>query len=104
MSEFEEIDPLETKEMREHRELLSHVQTVMSTVSGRFFAKYLMKSFDVGEVPHRMCRGEELIDRTSFLRAGNSIYKLLMEANADLTGQLLATIEKEKIYAAKTNT
>lgn len=97
----QEIDLLETKEQREYNELLNHIQTLMSTVSGRVFAKYLLKSFDVGEVPHRMCRGEELIDRTSFLRAGNSIYKLLMAAHPELTGSLLATIEKEKIYVNK---
>jgi hypothetical protein len=102
MSERDEDVSEISKEVQEHRDLLNHIQTLMSTRSGVAFAKYLLKSFDVGEQPHRMCRGEELIDRVSFLRAGNSIYKLLMEANPELTGQILASIEKEKIYVFKT--
>ena len=91
-----------SKEDQEHEELLGHIRTVLSTRSGVAFAKYLLKSFDFGEQPHIMCRGEDLLDRVSFLRAGNSIYKILMQANADLTGQIVSTIEKEKIYASKT--
>ena len=103
MSEDNDREILElTKEEREYEELLNHIQTLLSTLSGRAFVKYLFKSFEVGEVPHIMCRGEDLLDRTSFLRAGNSIYKLIMAASPDIGGQILTIIEKEKNHVIKT--
>lgn len=103
MSDENEKEITISKEQREYQYLLNHIQTLLSTVSGKVFCTYLLKSFDVGEQPHIMMRGEDLLDRVSFLRAGNSIYKLLMAASPDMTGSILATIEKDKLYEIQTS-
>lgn len=80
----------------EHQEILKDLRTVLAMPQGKSFIKYLFKSFNVGEVPSLGMEGNFLHDHLGFLRAGNSIFKIVSEANAEVAGMLLAQIEKEK--------
>ncbi len=91
-----ELELQKNKDAIEHRDAKLNIAAVIVTKPGREFFKYLLKSLDVGEVPELGMEGAFLHDRLGFLRAGNSIFKLMAEANAKITGELLAEIEKEK--------
>ena len=96
----------EIKEAIEHREVLLDVKAVLATNHGRNFIKYLFKHLGVGELPELGLTGDLLMDKLGFLRAGNSIFKLVSEADFEITGALLAKNEKEKyneIYAEYQN-
>lgn len=84
------------KEALEHRDILDSIAVVMSMSHGRKFIKYLFKSFSVGEFPPVGLKGEDLLEFMAFLRAGNEIYKIVLEACPDLTGNLITTMEKER--------
>lgn len=84
------------KERLAHRDVLLDIQAILSTKSGKNFIKYLFSSFQVGELPVVGISGDYLMDRLGFLRAGNSIFKIVAEANPEIAGQLLGQIEKEK--------
>lgn len=86
----------ELREQLEHREVLQSIQSILITKPGRDFIKYLFKSFEVGELPAVGIEGSFLMDRLGFLRAGNSVFKIVAEANAEQAGQIIAQIEKEK--------
>ena len=86
----------ELKERLEHREVLLDIQAVLATKSGKGFIKYLFKNFDVMEAPPMYLSGEMLMDKLGFLRAGNSIYKIVAEANPEIAGAIIGQIEKEK--------
>ena len=92
----------EIKAAIEHRDVIDDIRAILATSSGQRFFKYLFKSFDVGHVPEMGLREDILMDRIGFLRAGHSIFKLAAEANADITGALLAQKERE-LYAALYN-
>lgn len=86
----------EMKERVEHRNMLLDIQAVLATKQGRSFIKYLLRSFEVGELPQIGLSGDFLMDRLGFLRAGNSIFKIVAEADPAMAGTLLGQIEKEK--------
>ena len=86
----------ERREAIEHRDALLDIRAVLVTTSGRNFFKYLFKHLEVGEVPELGLEGNILHDKLGFLRAGNAIYKLTAEANAEIAGSLLAENEREK--------
>lgn len=84
------------KDALKHREVIIALQGILGSKDGRLFIKYLLESFDVGILPEFGLIGEQLMDRLGFLRAGNSVFKIAAEANPDITGQLIAQIEKER--------
>lgn len=86
----------ELKEALEHRDVILAVRAILATASGMNYFKYLFKYFDVAQMPQRGLEGNELHDTLGFMRAGNSIFKLVAEANADSASSLLAMIEKER--------
>ncbi len=86
----------EIKERLRHRDALLDIQAILATKSGRNFVKYLFESFDVGELPIIGLTGEFLADHLGFLRAGNSIFKIIAQANAEVAGSILAQVQKEK--------
>lgn len=86
----------QNKEALKHREAILAIQDILGTKSGKAFVKYLLESFDVGELPVVGLSGDFLMDRLGFLRAGNSVFKIIAEANPDIAGQLIAQIEKER--------
>ena len=93
-----EIDRLnqEAKERLEHHAVLLAIQAIVATKPGKDFIKYLFKNFDVGEAAPMGLSGEFLHDRLGFLRAGNSIFKIVAQASPEFAGATLAQIEKEK--------
>jgi hypothetical protein len=97
-----ELSPEEIKEAVEHREVLNDICAVLATKSGRNFIKYLFKHLGASELPELGLTGDILMDKLGFLRAGNSIFKLVAEANHEAAGLILAENERwknEQIYA-----
>jgi len=95
----EMIDFEESKERRdilEHQDVLLAIIQILKSKEGQDIFKYLFKSFDVGELPEQGLEGLQLHDRLGFLRAGNSIFKLISEADPKIAGSLLSTIERER--------
>ncbi len=86
----------EIKEAIEHRDVLLDVRAVLATNSGKKFFKYLFKHLEVTELPQFGLEGTMLSEKLGFLRAGNSIFKLIAEADANFAGAVLAEIEKER--------
>lgn len=86
----------EIKEALEHREVLNNLKELLNTSMGRSFVKYLYKALDVGEMPELGLKGDFLMERLGFLRCGNSIFKLVSEADPKISAELLAELEKER--------
>ncbi len=86
----------EVKEAIEHRDVLLNIRAILAIPAGKDFFKYLFKSFDVTELPEFGLEGMILAERIGFLRAGNSIFKLVAEADASIAGNLLAQNEKDR--------
>lgn len=95
-NEQTEIANEELRERLKHRDVLLDIQAVLATKSGKNFIKYLFESFEVGEMPAIGITGDFLMDRLGFLRAGNSIFKIIAEASPEMAGSILAQVEKEK--------
>lgn len=94
----------EKEEALEHAEIKKSIGAVLSSPHGKRFIKYLFKSFSVGEFPPVGMTDKDLLEYMSYLRAGNSIYKIVLESDPDLTGFLITEIEKERQNAqAKQN-
>jgi len=86
----------EISEAKEHRDMILDLRGVLNTQSGRNVFKYLFKHLEVAELPELGWTGELLSDKLGSLRAGQSIFKLVCEADAEMAGSLLAKVEKEK--------
>lgn len=84
------------KLLHEENEAVLAMQELLQTKEGQLVFKYLLKSFDIVEATPIGATGELLFDRLGFLRAGNSIFKLMSKANPNIAGTLLAEIEKER--------
>lgn len=95
MEKTPEITQEEYAERIEHRDALLDVRAIVSTSAGIRFFKYLFKSLEVNELPELGLEGNLLHEKMGFLRAGNSIWKLVAEANAQVAANLLAENEKE---------
>lgn len=80
----------------EHRDVLMDIRAILATTSGRNFFKYLFKNFEVTNLPELGLEGIFLHDKMGFLRAGNSIFKLVCEANAEMAASILAQNEKDR--------
>lgn len=93
----------ELKEAVEHQEVLDSIKGILKTGDGRKFLKYLFKSFDLLVLPELGLEGNFLMERLGHLRAGNSIFKIAAEADAETTAAILAQLEKDRqdeIYQA----
>lgn len=86
----------ERQEALEHRDIILDVRAVLVTSSGQNLFKYLFKHFGITDLPELGLEGQILFEKLGFLRAGNSIFKLVAEANAETAATLLATTEKER--------
>ena len=91
-----EIANEELKERIEHSEVLSAIKTILTSEAGKHFIKYLFKNLDVAILPEFGLSGDMLMDRLGFLRAGNSVFKLVAEANPEIAGTIIGLIEKER--------
>jgi hypothetical protein len=94
--DFPEESPEDQKEAVEHRDALLDIRAILKTSSGKNFIKYLFKSLGSAEIPEIGLPSEMLMDKLGFLRAGNSVFKLVSEANAEEAGRILAIVEKER--------
>ena len=90
------MDDESFQEAIEHRDILLDIRLLLSNPAGQRFFKYLFKHFQVGELPEMGLDGVLLADTLGFLRAGNSVFKLVAEANTEVAGRLLAENEKDK--------
>jgi hypothetical protein len=97
----EQIMQKEREERLEYDNNQLAIQTVMARPDGKKLIKYLLKSLDFGGFPPTGLQGNDLIEYVAFLRAGNSIYKMILEAAPELTGQLITDMEKERQNAEK---
>lgn len=93
---------LEYHKIQEHKERVEHQNTllalgsILKTKEGQQIVKYLFKNFEVGNLPDRSFEGNILHEYLGFLRAGNSIFKLVSEADFEVSSQILAKIERER--------
>lgn len=91
-----ELTQEEVAEAIEHRDMLLDVRAILATTSGRNFFKYLFEHFEVTQLPDLGLEGNLLMEKLGFLRAGNAIFKLVAEANAEMAATLLAQNEKDR--------
>ena len=92
----EYLKHLEHQEMIEHRDVLLAISAVMQTKEGKELFAYLFKNFEVGTMPPQHLDGKELFECLGFLRAGNSLFKLVSEANSEGAASLLAKLERKR--------
>lgn len=86
----------QNKEAIEQRDASLNLKAIIATAPGRNFIKYLIKNFDVGELPEKGVEGTELHETIGFLRAGQSIFQIVSQANTKIAGEILADIQGEK--------
>lgn len=87
---------LNRQEQHEHQEVLLAIRTLIKTKHGKDLFSYLFKNLDVGVLPDRAAKDTFLHEHLGFLRAGQSIFKLASEADAETAGSLLALLEKKR--------
>lgn len=86
----------ERKEYIEHKDALLAIRELLKSKEGVELFRYLFKSLEVATVPEMGMDDRNLHDYLGFLRAGNSIYKLACEANAEVAASILTKLEREK--------
>jgi hypothetical protein len=86
----------ERQESIEHRDALLAIASVVKTKEGEKLFRYLFKNFEVANLPDRGLEDKDLYEYLGFLRAGNSIYKLVCEADAEIAGSILSKLERER--------
>lgn len=84
------------KSQLEHRDILLAINVILKQKEGLDLFTYLFKHFDVACVPERGMTGEDLQEYLGFLRAGNSIFKLVSEADSEIAAKILALTERKK--------
>ena len=89
-------------EAKKHQEVKTAIAVLLSQKHGRTFIEYLFENFFVNEAAPKGLSDRDLVDYTSMLRVGNSIFKIVLEAEPTLTGQLIATIETRRQDAETT--
>lgn len=87
---------LENQIALEHRDAIMDIRAICKTDPGKRFLKYLIKNLDVNELPEPGVEGVMLAEHLGFLRAGNSVFKLICEADFKIAAELLAEKEKER--------
>lgn len=93
----------QNKEYIEHQKVIEDIRVLLNTKAGKNFIRYLYKSFNVGELPEYGLKDLMLHEVLGFLRAGNSVFKIVSEANAEESGLILASVEKERYNEKVTN-
>jgi uracil phosphoribosyltransferase len=86
----------ELQEALDHENILKSIRVVLNRPEGRQFIKYLFKTFNALDFPPVGMNDRDLLEFMSFLRAGNSIFKIVLEASPELTGGIISEIEKER--------
>ncbi len=97
---------LENEEMieaKEHQDVLLAIRSIIETTEGQTLFKYLFKNLMTGELPAIGMEEPMLRDQLGFIRAGQSVFRLVSEANPKMAGQLLAKVEKERYEILRSN-
>ena len=89
-------EELRRQESIEHQDALLAIASVIKTSQGEKLFRYMFKNFEVANLPDRNLKGDDLHEYLGFLRAGNSIYKLVCEADSDVAGSILSKLERER--------
>lgn len=84
------------KEAIEQRDAQLNLKAILATDPGRNFIKFLLVNFDVGELPEQGIEGVTLHETIGFLRAGQSIFQIVSQANRQIAGEILANIQGDK--------
>ena len=92
------------EQLNEHEQMLQDLCTVLNTPPGQNFVKYLIKSFGVGELPGINIPDKLRDEYIGFLRAGQSVFEIVSQADTIKAGLILAQIQKEKYDAALAET
>jgi hypothetical protein len=85
----------EREEQLEHRDVLLAIASILKSKEGRQLFKYLFKTLDVTGLPEPGMEAQSLHEYLGFLRAGNSIYKLVCEADSEIAANILSKISRE---------
>lgn len=86
----------ERREALDHRDVLLAISAILKQPNGVKLVKYLFKNLEVAELPDRSLEDKVLHESLGFLRAGNSIFKLVCEADPHQAASILSQIEREK--------
>jgi hypothetical protein len=86
----------ERREALEHRDVLLAIGVILKSKEGLQLFKYLFKSLEVTCAPDPGMEGNLLHEYLGHLRAGNSIYKLVCEADSEIGGEILSKLERER--------
>jgi hypothetical protein len=86
---------MERRGQLEHRDVLLAIASIIKSKEGRQFFKYLFKTLDVTGLPDPGMEAQSLHEYLGFLRAGNSIYKLVCEADSEIAANILSKITRE---------
>lgn len=89
--EFERMD-------RDHNDAVVALRELLGTGYGKVVVKYLFRYLDVGEMPAPHLSEDFLMRELGRLDAGNSIFKMVAEANFETAGLILAEVQKERYY------
>lgn len=86
----------ENREHLEHRDVVLAIGVLLKSKDGCQLFKYLFKTLEIACVPEQGLKGEDLHEYLGHLRAGNSIYKLVCEADPEIAGSILSKIERDR--------
>lgn len=86
----------ERQERIEHRDALLALASIAKTKEGQKLFRYFFKNFEVSNLPDRGMEEKDLHEYLGFLRAGNSIYKLVCEADPEIAATILSKLERER--------
>lgn len=79
----------------EHKNVLLAIKELLKCSEGKTLFKYLFKNLDVTCVPEGL-EGNMLYEYLGFLKAGNSVYKLVSQADFKEAALILSEIERER--------
>lgn len=83
------------RENLEHRDVLLSIGVLLKQKEGQELFKYLFKNLEVTCTPEGL-EGNALYEYLGLLKAGNSIYKLVCEADPEIAANILSKIERER--------
>lgn len=86
----------ELKEARDHQNVILALREILGNDSGKRFIKYLFKELCVADPIPKHLDENDLREYLGIHRAGNSIFKIVSEADHGIAGALLGIIEKER--------
>ena len=84
------------REQFEYQQVISSLQVLLSTKYGKTFIKHLFDNFGVGTSAPVGMTDRQLLEHVAYLRSGTSIYEICLKASPELTGQLIAEMQRDR--------